>query len=54
MTGSGHTGFAGLGRMGLPMTTRLLAAGYTVTSVVVGYSAIYLATAMVRRVQVRR
>jgi CrcB protein len=32
----------------------VLAAGYTVTSVVVGYSAIYLATAMVRRVQVRR
>ncbi len=31
-----------------------LAAGYTVTSVVVGYAAIYVATAMVRRVQVRR
>jgi fluoride exporter len=31
-----------------------LAAGYTVTSVVVGYAAIYLATAVVRRVQVRR
>jgi fluoride exporter len=31
-----------------------LAAGYAVTSVVVGYAAIYLATAMVRRVQVRR
>ena len=31
-----------------------LAAGYTVTSVVAGYAAIYLATAMVRRVQVRR
>ncbi len=31
-----------------------LAAGYTVTSIVVGYAAIYLATAVVRRVQVRR
>jgi fluoride exporter len=31
-----------------------LAAGYTVTSIVAGYAAIYLATAMVRRVQVRR
>jgi fluoride exporter len=31
-----------------------LAAGYTVTSVVAGYAAIYLATAMVRRVRVRR
>jgi CrcB protein len=31
-----------------------LAAGYTVTSVVAGYAAIYLATAVVRRVQVRR
>jgi fluoride exporter len=31
-----------------------LAAGYTVTSIVVGYAAIYVATAMVRRVQVRR
>ena len=31
-----------------------LAAGYTATSVVVGYAAIYLATALVRRVRVRR
>jgi CrcB protein len=31
-----------------------LAAGYTATSIVVGYAAIHLATAMVRRVRVRR
>ena len=31
-----------------------LAAGYAATSIAVGYAAIYLATAMVRRVQVRR
>ncbi|MGH3410800.1 MAG: fluoride efflux transporter CrcB, partial [Streptosporangiaceae bacterium] len=31
-----------------------LAAGYTAASIVAGYAAVYLATAMVRRVQVRR